>query len=39
MVIERIRTPGREFSLERRFAKGASEEWSLIYYRDMYESN
>ncbi|MBL7804859.1 MAG: hypothetical protein JNL02_14055 [Saprospiraceae bacterium] len=38
MVIERIRTPGSEFSLERRFAKRPDGEWQLIYYRDMYES-
>lgn len=38
MVIERIRTPGSEFSLERRFAKRADNEWELIYYKDMYES-
>ncbi len=37
MVIERIRTPGNEFSLERRFAKRPDNEWELIYYKDMYE--
>lgn len=38
MVIERIRTPGNEFSLERRFAKRPDDEWELIYYKDMFES-
>lgn len=37
MVIERIRTAGANYGLERRFAKRPNGEWELIYYAYMHE--
>lgn len=36
LLIERIRTTGANYVLERRFAKSGN-EWELIYYADMQE--
>lgn len=36
LLIERIRTKGANYALERRFAKSGN-EWELIYYADMQE--
>lgn len=36
LLIERIRTKGANYALERRFAKSGA-EWELIYYADMQE--
>lgn len=39
MVIERIRSAGTNYGLERRFVKRPNGEWELIYYSYMHEIN
>lgn len=39
MVIERIRSVGANYGLERRFVKRPNGEWELIYYSYMHEIN